>query len=106
MPPEREGRTLDVVQQHVLEEDDGVVGADGGFQEALRIGHSGASHELYARDGLEVRLQSLRVLGTQLAAHSPWPSDHHGDLRAPPSPALLGQACESTGRPVERDMWR
>lgn len=32
------------------------------------------------RDGLEVRLEALRVLSTQLAAHATGAADHHGHL--------------------------
>ena len=46
--------TLDVIEQHMLKEDDGVVAADGAFEQRLAVGNCTAGHQLHARDGLEV----------------------------------------------------
>ncbi len=69
--------TLHVVQQDVLEEDDGVVAPDGTLEESLRVGHCGAGHQLHPGDGLEVGLEALAVLGAQLATDTTRTSDHN-----------------------------
>ena len=75
-------RTLDIVEEDMLEEDDGVVAADGALQQRFGIGHCGACHQLHSRDGLEVRLQALAVLCAQLAPHATWPSNHDWHLQS------------------------
>ena len=74
--------TLDVVQQDVLKEDDGVVGADGRLEQGLGVGDRGAGHQLHAWDALEVGLQALAVLSPQLPAHASRSPDHHRHLHS------------------------
>mmetsp|Transcript_3993 Transcript_3993/g.12014 ORF Transcript_3993/g.12014 Transcript_3993/m.12014 type:complete len:299 (-) Transcript_3993:218-1114(-) len=71
---------LDVVQEHVLKEDDGVVRPDGRLEQRLGVPGRGASHKLHSRDGLEVRLEPLRVLRPELPSHASRATDHHRDL--------------------------
>lgn len=71
---------LEIVEQDVLEEHDGVVAAYGGLHEALGIVRCRACHHLEARDGLEVGLKALRVLGTKLPTDAAGASDDDGDL--------------------------
>ena len=65
----------------MLEEDDGVVAADSRLEEGLGVGHCGACNQLHSRNALEVTLQSLAVLGPELATHPTRTPDHHGYLQ-------------------------
>ena len=66
----------------MLEEDDGVVRADGRLEQGLGVGDRGAGNQLDARDALEVGLQTLAVLSPQLPAHTPWSPNNHWHLHA------------------------
>lgn len=46
---------------------------------ALKLLHTSIAAR--TRDGLEVGLEALRVLGAQLAAHATRAADHHGHLQ-------------------------
>lgn len=73
--------TLDIVQEDVLEEDDGVVTSDGRLEQGLGVGHSGAGNQLHSRNTLEVALQPLAVLSPQLPPHTPRTPDHNWHLQ-------------------------
>mmetsp|Transcript_20586 Transcript_20586/g.36725 ORF Transcript_20586/g.36725 Transcript_20586/m.36725 type:complete len:398 (-) Transcript_20586:32-1225(-) len=74
------GHPLDVVQQDVLKEDHGVVAANSGLEQGLGVLNGGAGDQLHSGDGLEVRLQTLRMLSAQLLANTARATDNNGDL--------------------------
>ena len=73
--------TLDIVQQDVLEEDDGVVAFNGRLEQGLGVGHSGAGNQLHTRNTLEVAFKPLAVLSAQLPPHTSWAPDHNWHLQ-------------------------
>ena len=77
-------RAFDEIELLVLEEDDRVVVADGGLEQALGVGRGGGHADLQAGDVGEPGLQRLRVLGGVAAAAALLgPNDHRqGDFAA------------------------
>lgn len=55
-------------------------GGTHGLEQRLGVLHGGARHQLHAGNGLEVRLQALRVLGAQLLAHPTGTTHNNGHL--------------------------
>lgn len=53
-----------------LEEHNRVVATNGTLQQSLRVCWGATRNQLHARNGLEVRLQALRVFRAELAAHT------------------------------------
>ena len=64
----------------MLKEDDGVVAPDGRLEQRLGVGNSRAGHQLHSWNTLEVALQPLTVLSTQLSPHPSRTPDHNRHL--------------------------
>ncbi len=67
------------VEQLVLDEHDGLIVADRGLEQALRIAGVGGIDHLEAGDVMEHRLEALRVLPGQRVAGSTLGADHQRD---------------------------
>ena len=82
-------RALGHVEQLVLDEDDRVVVADGGLEQAAGVVGSRGHDHLEPGDVVEERLQALGVLGGKPVAGTPLGAQHHGDLALPAGDELV-----------------
>ncbi len=69
----------EVVEEHVLKKEHRVVVANGRLHQPLGVGGGAASHDLDPRHSVEVGLQALAVLGSELTAHTTRTAHHGGD---------------------------